>query len=237
MDYKSKRWQNKRKHILHRDGHLDQVLLRQGIRREAKVVHHILPAQEYPEYQFTDWNLISISESTHNHLHEQYTGRLSPDGWELARSVAEQHGIKLTTLTLVIGLPATGKTTWTRQHLGGGLAYDLDAIASAFRLGAEQTSGSRRMAAAIRQGFINSAYGYASNIFIIRSAPDYDELSDTAPDKLVVCTKQYKKRGFSYDAKSEQKKIDEAVEWAKANQIEIEFYPGTWESKSQNSTV
>jgi len=33
-------------------------------------------------------------------------------------------------VTLVMGAPGTGKSTWTRDHLGAvGLAYDLDAIA------------------------------------------------------------------------------------------------------------
>lgn len=97
---------------------MDQYALRHGVRAEANLVHHILPAQEYPEYQWKDWNLISVSESTHKHLHEKYTGALSSDGWELARETAEANGVRLTITTLVIGMPGTGKSTWTRSHLG-----------------------------------------------------------------------------------------------------------------------
>lgn len=225
MDYKSKRWTKKRKHILLRDGYQDQYAIRSGVRCEANIVHHILPAEEWPEYQFADWNLISVSERTHKILHEKYTGRLSSEGYALATEVAGAHGIRISTITLVIGLPGTGKTTWTRAHIGGGIAYDLDAISGAFRLQAEPTSGARRMAAALRQAWIGSASGYADRIFVIRTAPDYDELSDTNPDKVVVCTKQWTKRGYSYDEAEESQKIRDVIEWAQANKVPIEYYP------------
>ncbi|MFR3430829.1 MAG: hypothetical protein ACLTTH_12420 [Holdemanella porci] len=38
-----------------------QISKRYGRRVEAEVVHHIYPADEYPEYRFCDWNLISIA--------------------------------------------------------------------------------------------------------------------------------------------------------------------------------
>ena len=220
MDYKGKRWQAKRKHILLRDKWTDQYLLRQGVKREANLVHHILPAQEYPDYQWKDWNLISISETTHKHLHEKYTGRLSPEGWQLAQEVADLHGIKLTTLTLVIGMPGTGKTTWTRQHIKGGLAYDLDIISAAFRLGEEQTSGSRRMAAALRRAFVSEGSRYSGNLFVIRSAPDYDELSEMMPDRIIYCKTTRASRKID-NIKEMKAKIEEAICWAEANGVEV----------------
>ena len=37
-------------------------------------------------------------------------------------------------VTLIIGLPSTGKTSYAKNHLRDGLCYDLDYLASAFRL-------------------------------------------------------------------------------------------------------
>ena len=50
MDYKSKRWEKKREKILRRDKYLDKVAARYGRTEEAKLVHHIYPAEDYPEY-------------------------------------------------------------------------------------------------------------------------------------------------------------------------------------------
>ena len=79
-------------------------------------MHHILPAEDWPEYQWCDWNLISINDATHRQLHEPYTKALTPLGQELADEVAEEHGIRLTTVTLVIGLPGSGKSTWIKNR-------------------------------------------------------------------------------------------------------------------------
>lgn len=52
---------------------------------EAKVVHHIYPAEEYPEYAWCDWNLISVSQANHNRLENRTTGELTDLGLELQR--------------------------------------------------------------------------------------------------------------------------------------------------------
>ena len=71
MDYKTKRWKKKRESILRKDGYLCQISKRYGRRVEAEVVHHIYPADEYPEYRFCDWNLISVSVGEHNKLEKE----------------------------------------------------------------------------------------------------------------------------------------------------------------------
>ena len=229
MDYSSKRWRLKREHILRRDRWLDQVQLRQGSRAEATVVHHILPAQEWPEYQWEDWNLISVSDATHRKVHEKYTKDLTPLGWELAQEIAERQGIKLYTVTMVIGLPGSGKSTWIKDHLGTGICYDLDSIAAAFRLtvphAEEPHAGARRMAAAMRSAWLVQAPRYSRKIFINRAAPDIDELAETNPDILVICTEEKKGRPYQYDKEEYKRKIAEAEEWALLNGVTVIHSP------------
>lgn len=97
-------------------------------------------------------------------------------------------------VTLVIGLPGTGKTSFVKKHLGDGLCYDLDAIASAFRLReaqAERHEGSRELANALLADFISEATMYAEDVFVIRTAPGMDEFHMIAPDRVVYCLTRY----------------------------------------------
>lgn len=50
---------------------------------EATIVHHIYPSKEYPEYAWCDWNLISVSQATHNKLENRTTGGLTEKGYWL----------------------------------------------------------------------------------------------------------------------------------------------------------
>lgn len=85
MDYQSGKWKKKRKKILRLDGYICQIAKRYGKAEEATVVHHIYPADEYPEYAWCDWNLISVSIATHNKLENRETGELTRMGMELQR--------------------------------------------------------------------------------------------------------------------------------------------------------
>lgn len=85
FDYKSKRWELKRKHILKRDGYMCQLSKRYGKRVDADTVHHIYPVEDYPQYAFCDWNLISLCGIMHNKLHDRTTGKLTALGEELKR--------------------------------------------------------------------------------------------------------------------------------------------------------
>ena len=85
FNYYGKRWKRKRKHILKLDGYIDRIEKRYGRTVEAVVVHHIYPADEYPEYAWCDWNLISVSLATHNKLENRKTGELTKLGLELRR--------------------------------------------------------------------------------------------------------------------------------------------------------
>lgn len=85
MDYKSRRWIKKRAGILKLDGYQDQVAKRYGKRIEADTVHHIYPVELYPEYEWEQWNLISVSKQTHNRLHARDTHELTEEGAALMR--------------------------------------------------------------------------------------------------------------------------------------------------------
>lgn len=83
--YKSKRWIKKRLKILKRDKYLCQFYCRYGKRIEANTVHHIYPVAEYPQYMWCDWNLISLSKTAHDKMHNRITGELTNLGLELQR--------------------------------------------------------------------------------------------------------------------------------------------------------
>lgn len=229
--YKSMKWRNKRAHILKRDKYMDQVALRDGIMLEADTVHHIFPAEAYPEYRLCDWNLIAVNNIiTHKgRLHEKYTKNLTKLGRQLMRETAFAQGIKIQTTTLIVGLPGSGKSTLAKKLLKGGLCYELDSIACAFRLTVphkeEPHTGARRMAAALRRGWLEEAHNYADDIIIVRTAPEIDELTETNPDKVIVCTKQYTDRPYRYDKKDYQRQIAEVIAWAEDNKIPVEMYP------------
>lgn len=81
--YSRNRWKRKREHILRLDGYKDVIAARYGRTQEATTVHHIYPAEEYPEYAWCDWNLISVSMATHNQLENRTSGVLTMLGREL----------------------------------------------------------------------------------------------------------------------------------------------------------
>lgn len=85
IDYSQKKWKSKSAHILRLDGYLDQYAKRYGKIMAANIVHHIYPAKEYPEYEWCDWNLISVSRESHNKLENRKTGKLTNAGEELKR--------------------------------------------------------------------------------------------------------------------------------------------------------
>ncbi len=86
MNYHSAKWRKKREHILRLDGYMDVIDKRYGRFTEAVTVHHIYPAKAYPEYSYCDWNLISVSQKTHNKLENRQMGELT----EMGRKLMEQ---------------------------------------------------------------------------------------------------------------------------------------------------
>lgn len=95
MDYKSKRWKRIRQAVLRRDGYECQISLRYGKHVDADTVHHIFPADRFPEYQWEPWNLISLSREVHNSLHDRDTKELTAEGRRLMERTARRRNIDI----------------------------------------------------------------------------------------------------------------------------------------------
>ena len=88
--YRTPRWTRLRERILRRDGYMSREALRYGRHVEADTVHHIWPAEEYPEFAWEPWNLLSITQDEHRSFHnadgsltdlgERWRRRTSPPG-------------------------------------------------------------------------------------------------------------------------------------------------------------
>ena len=94
-DLSSKKWERLRAAVLARDHYLDQVKKRFGKSVGADTVHHIFPREYWPEYTFEAWNLISVSHSTHNALHDRETHKLTAKGWDLLVRTARKQNIEV----------------------------------------------------------------------------------------------------------------------------------------------
>lgn len=92
--YKSKRWQRLRKAVLARDGYQCQESKRYGKALPATTVHHIFPREDYPQYQWESWNLISLSADVHDQMHNRTTRELTQQGLELLERTATKYGIE-----------------------------------------------------------------------------------------------------------------------------------------------
>lgn len=89
------KWKKKRAAILRRDGYRSQIAARYGRNVPGDTVHHILPVEVFPEYMYTNWNLITITAAEHNRLHDRDTNRLTYQGLELARRTAARRGMNV----------------------------------------------------------------------------------------------------------------------------------------------
>lgn len=83
--YTGARWKALAAKAMRRDGYMCQLSKRYGNQVQAEVVHHIYPVDEYPEYAYCLWNLISLSRAAHNRLHDRNTDKLTAEGVALMR--------------------------------------------------------------------------------------------------------------------------------------------------------
>ena len=87
FDYseKNKRWQRLRARVMREAGYQCQYARRFGRREPAAHVHHIWPAEDFPEYAYERWNLIALSQASHNAMHDRGSGKLTAVGEALRR--------------------------------------------------------------------------------------------------------------------------------------------------------
>ena len=86
--YKTKRWKHLRESILRRDRYRCRDSQRYGITAVATTVHHVWPAEDYPEYAWSPWNLISLTAAKHEAMHDRLTGKLTAQGEAWRRRVS-----------------------------------------------------------------------------------------------------------------------------------------------------
>ena len=88
----NRRWRRLRERALKRDGYRCQYSARFGRSVPATHVHHIWPAEDFPEYAYELWNLISLCLAAHDAMHDRGTGRLSKLGEDLRRRTTPPGG-------------------------------------------------------------------------------------------------------------------------------------------------
>lgn len=93
--YDSPKWLRLRARILRRDNYLDQEAKRYGKIKPAEIVHHIFPKDDFPQYAYEPWNLISVSRMTHNSFHDRETDELTEKGMDLLRRTCRRHQIPI----------------------------------------------------------------------------------------------------------------------------------------------
>ena len=76
----NKRWQRLRRQALQRDGFRCREAARYGRAEEATHVHHIWPAEDYPEYAYCLWNCLSLTQANHDKMHDRITRQLTALG-------------------------------------------------------------------------------------------------------------------------------------------------------------
>lgn len=83
--YKTKQWQELRQYALIRDEYICQYYKGFGKIVPAEMVHHVYPADKYPELFYNPNNLVSLSNKAHNKMHNRESDELTEDGLLLQR--------------------------------------------------------------------------------------------------------------------------------------------------------
>ncbi len=80
--YKDKRWERKRFVVLKRDEYQCRECKRYGKTVAANTVHHVYPAEDYPQWWLATWNLLSLCAACHGKMHDKTSDKLTELGLE-----------------------------------------------------------------------------------------------------------------------------------------------------------
>lgn len=110
MEYANNpKWLRKRISILNRDRYQCQECNRYGRCTQANTVHHIVPVEVNPDYQYLSRNLISVCNRCHNEFHDRITNALTEKGLNLMKRNIEEIE-KAFELNKFTTIPPTSKT-------------------------------------------------------------------------------------------------------------------------------
>lgn len=82
FDYSSgsSRWRKLRERALRRDKYICRECRRYGRSVEATTAHHAWPVEDWPEFAWSLWNLVSLCDACHERMHERKSRKLTPLG-------------------------------------------------------------------------------------------------------------------------------------------------------------
>ncbi|WP_057894020.1 HNH endonuclease [Lacticaseibacillus brantae] len=85
--YLSRKWKYKREVIMKRYNYEDQEQRRYGRVVTATMIHHIYPLDTYPMLALESWNLLPLSQASHNRMHDRLSDEIVGPGiyWQQKR--------------------------------------------------------------------------------------------------------------------------------------------------------
>jgi len=92
MNYQGKRWEALREQAFRRDRYRCRECARFGRMVPAERAHHAWPVEEYPEYQWALWNLVSLCSGCHDAMHDRGTRELTERGMYWLRRTKPPRG-------------------------------------------------------------------------------------------------------------------------------------------------
>ncbi len=85
--YLGKHWKHARAIALRHAKYEDQEARRYGRTVTATMVHHIYPLADWPDLAYVQWNLLPLSTTSHNKMHDRITDEVTDLGkyWQQKR--------------------------------------------------------------------------------------------------------------------------------------------------------